>query len=311
MQVIFCVFLCVGFASGGFIDNIRCFFGGNCEPEPEPEWNGLRVKFGLNPFTNFKHQPRTVEEALSEGWTKISDCDVTAQWRGNRYVKDDDFSVILLFDVKGYIAGVQTSFLDNQASGLPTALDRPPFVQDGDRFLDNQASGFPAALDRPPFVQDGDRVTLSAYFVDPSIICTTGRNASQFSTQGTGTALYLQNSTDPESSTLIPSSEGELENTTLWNNKKCFYTMGNHYWYNTSLDMDCDALFPAFLLYNDGVLNAFGWALMTDVEADNYEHPPAISFGRFFNTVPNCLQEIGTVTTQHIYLTDSVTKNRC
>jgi charged multivesicular body protein 7 len=37
--------------------------------------------------------------------------------------------------------------------------------------------------------------------------------------------------------------------------------------------MNCDDMFPAFLLYNGGKLNAFGWATMGDFPGDRYEHP--------------------------------------
>ena len=34
---------------------------------------------------------------------------VNAKWRGARYVKGGDYSLTLLYDVNGYIAGIQSS----------------------------------------------------------------------------------------------------------------------------------------------------------------------------------------------------------
>ena len=43
--------------------------------------------------------------------------------------------------------------------------------------------------------------------------------------------------------------------------------------------MSCDDFFPAFLLYNGGKLNAFGWATLGYYESDRYEHPPTFVLG--------------------------------
>ena len=54
---------------------------------------------------------------------------------------------------------------------------------------------------------------------------------------------------------------------------------GVHYWYNTSQDMSCNDFYPMFLLYNDGVLNAFGWAFGMNLESsERFEHPPESSY---------------------------------
>ena len=39
----------------------------------------------------------------------------------------------MLFDVNGYIAGIQSSFKDNQTNGYPPSNQRPPFAYDGKR----------------------------------------------------------------------------------------------------------------------------------------------------------------------------------
>ena len=43
--------------------------------------------------------------------------------------------------------------------------------------------------------------------------------------------------------------------------------------------MSCDDFYPAFLLYNGGKLNAFGWVTMGDFQSERYEHPPSWVLG--------------------------------
>merc|ERR1712142_1139739 len=76
------------------------------------EWNGLRVHFGINPFSsdNFDGLPRTVAEALNYGWKLDSTrgCGKPGSYfNGNRYIKDSDPGAMVLMDKNGYIAGIQ------------------------------------------------------------------------------------------------------------------------------------------------------------------------------------------------------------
>jgi hypothetical protein len=86
-------------------------------------------------------------------------------------------------------------------------------------------------------------------------------------------------------SSLIHISEYEYK---FVNTNMFFYYMykqllhsGLHYWYDLSKNMDCDNLYPVFLLYNGGVLNGFGWALGMDLKdySPRIEHPPQSSYG--------------------------------
>lgn len=65
------------------------------------------------------------------------------------------------------------------------------------------------------------------------------------------------------------------------------YTTGVHYWYNITESMNCDNFFPAFLLYNGGRLNAFGWAMVIEQSSKRFEHPPHSSFSVLSNTTHN------------------------
>jgi len=256
------------------------------------KWDGLSVTFGLNPLSSqyFSSLPRTEASAKSSGWTKISDCDTSSKFRGVRYVKDNDYAVVLLFDAQGHIAGQQAGVA---VSELPTSYTFPPTQQRGQMFqLDN------------------GRYFLTAYYTDPSTICSAGRSNAQFSTEGTGNGLWLQNSSNPEHSTKQPAREPSLAGT-KWTHGKCFPAMGQHYWYNTAADMSCEDFQPVFLLYNEGVLNAFGWAMGLGQSSPRYEHPTPSVFSGFMDPVPKCLSDYPALSTMHIYLTKHPSLDLC
>nr|KAG5714272.1 hypothetical protein BaRGS_018489 [Batillaria attramentaria] len=216
--------------------------------------------------------PRTEDAALSEASSKF---------QGRRYVKDNDHAVILLYDVNGYIAGIQCGI---SKSGLP--------------------SGFPGSKFQSSALQDdGVFLTLTAYFSDPSIICTSGRSDADYQRQGTGRNLYIQTGSDPVANSVrIPHREEELQGTP-WTLGRCFLAMGNHYWYNATADMNCEDFFPVFLLFNGGRLNAFGWALGLPQTSSRFEHPTGSALSYFFKEVPQCLYDIPELSTMHVYLT--------
>ena len=126
-------------------------------------------------------------------------------WRGQRYVRVDylgqrDFAAILLFDINGYIAGLQSSFPQNESSWFPK----------GD-------------VQRQSVLPDGDRFTATAYFVDPSTICSTGRSYEDFLASGTGTDLYFQMSAVPEDSVRISHKQVKYEAYKGWGVRHIVY----------------------------------------------------------------------------------------
>lgn len=57
-------------------------------------------------------------------------------------------------------------------------------------------------------------------------ICTAGRTANQFASEGTGTMLAIQNGPTPSSLMRIPMREDHVLNGTNFKQGKCFYAMG-------------------------------------------------------------------------------------
>ncbi|XP_052770807.1 uncharacterized protein LOC128210499 [Mya arenaria] len=210
---------------------------------------------------------------------------------GERFWKDNDLGVILLFDVNGIIAGIQSAF---------------------DKNTNPNQNNYPAPqMQNHPLVEEGGNYHSTAYFIPSDTICTTGRTSAEFHQIGTGRGLWIQNGTDPSSTAMIPTTIEEAR-ASEWTEGECFISMGKHFWYKLSKDMDCNDFFPMFLLYNGGVLNGFGWGYLINIEASKrLEHPPPSTYPQFMKEVPTCLGTAGTLTTLHIYLTDSIIADTC
>ncbi|XP_028400184.1 uncharacterized protein LOC114523458 [Dendronephthya gigantea] len=235
----------------------------------KPEWDRFSAT-----FLKYKDLPMNVADAKKGGWTLTRSCQEDAYFRGNRYVLNNDHSVMLLFDSKGKIAGIQ--------NGIQKSSATQNFYT------------------KPHWVEDGSLLVITAYFVDPKVICAGGREESKY----LGDSLFIQNGASPSSLMEIPLKEDVVEKKTKWVKGKCVYGMGQHYWYDISNEMSCDDFFPAFLLYNGGKLNAFGWVTMGNFKSERYEHPPSWVLGGFFqdDTMPSCVSKIPELSTIHIYL---------
>lgn len=251
-----------------------------------PEWNGLRVTWSLNPFNSwgFDSVPRDLSGKLGDYQLKDDQCKAAnAKFLGQRYQYKQDPAMSLLYDTKGIIAGIQTS--------IPKTKLTPS-----------------AYLANHQYVDDGDYWTLTAYFVDPSTICTGGRSQEQLKKEGTGTGLWLQTGPDPlKDNFQVPLTEEEVKKTN-WKFGHCFWTMGNHYWYNVTKEMDCGHFVPNCLMYNKGKLTAFCFSANADLTSPRYEHPTAEVSKKFIDPVPDCFFSDPTfkkLSTMHVYLIDS------
>ncbi|XP_074660042.1 uncharacterized protein LOC141912629 [Tubulanus polymorphus] len=278
------LFVIVGLVAGsnGF------FFG-----HRNPDWDNLKVTWGINPLTSFKSQPRTIDDAKSEGYTTTDGdaCKSDGAYRGVRYIMNGDPALMLLFDKNGFIAGIQ--------SGVPKNSD-PVFPSPQLKF-------------KGMLVEESDKYTQTFYFTHPDTICSTGRTRADYDRDGTGKTLFMQMGPNPSTDLKqIPYLQADMDKT-QWTKGKCFISMGMHYWYDISTDMNCDNFLPAFILYNKGRLNGFGFAFNTDIKSSRYEHPSSLVFGRFLKPVPQCLYDRAKngFTTMHVYLDSWPQLNMC
>ncbi|CAB4069777.1 unnamed protein product [Lepeophtheirus salmonis] len=197
-------------------------------------------------------------------------------------------NIVFIYDVNGYIAGIQ-SIVDQAA-------------------WDNGYVNFHnKSMYQPSTINGKDVFLTTAYFVDPQIICSTGRTRYQYKTQGTGYTLIFQNGEDISQKNLmeIPLIEENLKDSDFWNEHLCFINMGKHY-FNLHYDPEesCGNLFPVQLIYEEGFLHGFVWQHFGTLPGDFWEHPPALAISKIIKDPPTyILDAIGTVglSTMHIY----------
>jgi len=284
----------------------------------DPLWNGLETTFSLDgilswvPFyksTGYSPVPRTQAEAVSDDWVSLMatpTCENGGLFNGFRYIEmvdnSRDFSVAALYDINGVIAGIQMNILVSQAKAANNTYQFDQISM----FLKNS-------------IDSQDVYTLTAYFVDPATICTTGRLATDLTISGTGNVLYFQNG--PDATTLI---QAPMDRPTAlsegWSDNKCFVGMGVHNWYRqeefqTTIG-PCDFLRPVFLLYTKtNQLLGFGFQHVGKSVAPRFEHPPPAVVKLIVGPlVSPCLMEkaggIG-VTTMHVFLISNPASQTC
>jgi len=209
----------------------------------------------------------------------VTACGTNALWPGNMYIYEGDVSVGLIYDSAGNLAGYQAG-----VAASVTSPNIPPF-----QFVVN------AAL--------GNYYALTFYFVDPQTICKAHLTKRKF--KGMGDRLVMQNGKNGSDLISFPLKESEVK--APWVQGQCFYTMGQHYWYNISANMDCNYFYPVFLMYNKGVLNAFGPDCSAGLNSTRWEHPTASELGWFFKeaTLPQCLLTQPALSTMHVYMTSA------
>jgi len=235
-------------------------------------WDSLRAT-----WLKFTSLPITESDAQYYGWNQIIKCG-DSRFQGNVYQLNGDVGVQLLFDSAGNLAGLQSGSMD-----APTVPNQK-FYQ----VINNGTTKY---------------WVITAYFEDPSNICS---QKGSRKTNAIGDRVWVQYNDNDYLQ--LPLSESNATSAG-WVKGKCFVSMGEHYWYNISNDLDCNYMNPIFLLYNGGVLDAFGFNFMGPYQnSPRYEHPSADNVKLFFQpeTLPSCLIDGRPISTLHIYFTNPI-----
>merc|ERR1712055_522239 len=247
------------------------------------KWPALKTTFSINPFGGFNSQPRTASEAEAAGWLLISACD--EKFLGHRYANPADFSIVLIFDDAGYIAGIQSVLLLS-LNNDPSLTTNPAYQLDW--WYGHQEAYF-----------------TTAYFVDPTIICGGGRSSDEWESQGTGDRLMVQVGETPDSLLNIPISQEAADMEPEWHGHYCFLGMGDHFiQYNYQPDQDCTSVLPLQILFSEGVINGFVWQHYANLPGDQWEHPDAMAISMIIDRPPSCILELVNIpglSTMHHY----------
>ena len=135
-------------------------------PAQAQSWPALKTTFG-----SLWDQPRTQAEAESSGWRLLGSC--SDKFLGERYGHPDDNSIIIIFDVAGFIAGSQSVVPVDKVDSSLVDMTRMAAYQ-----LDTW-------FDVPAYL-------TTVYFTDTNVICNGGRSQEQFDSEGTGDRLIVQ-----------------------------------------------------------------------------------------------------------------------
>ena len=114
---------------------------------------------------------------------------------GDRWARSlFDNDIVLIMDGNGFIAGMQSAVpLDKTADEAFYDFSQVSYYQEGDFF-------------------GNDVYYVTAYFVDPAIICNGGRTQAQFDAEGTGNRLAFQNGPNIGTLLEVPLEEDDMSN---------------------------------------------------------------------------------------------------
>jgi len=249
------------------------------------KWDALRVTWNINPLKGFDYMPRQLSE--NKDFEFKDDLCATGNGKliGQRYWNKQDPTVQLLFDKNGFIAGIQSTVPKSKFTPFEYLKDKS-------------------------YIDDGDYWTLTAYLIDPSLICGAGRTKEEFEKSGTGTGLWIQMGPNAVTDSYhVPDLEKDIKGS-IWGSGKCFPTMGQHYWFNVTKNMGSDKFVPNCLLYTSGKLNAFCFATNGNFNSTRYDypHPKNTDIAHFLNPLPDFFltdPAYAVSSTIHIYFSKS------
>jgi charged multivesicular body protein 7 len=262
-------------------------------------WDGLRVTWGPSVGNGFYDPlPRLVNDAVKEGWLPVGGgCENGGRFAGHRYRLGNDTSLNLLFDKNGIIAGIQALLPKSEVMNPENdyRYDLVPMFQ-------NET------------ISGAEYVVLTAYFVQPQTICSTGRTLFDFMEQGTGTGVYFQNGESPTGTPTIdvPSMRADAS-AVGWTNCECFPGMGLHNFFEVEkwAATNCTTLQPTQATFNlDEELTGFVFQIQgPHLTSTRYETPPNEALYAIIGVdrIPQCVVDSNTrfgSSTMHIYFID-------
>jgi len=257
-------------------------------------WDGLRVTWGPAPVEGFfTKMPRTAIDAVEQGWESISTtCANFGNYAGFRYKLPTDDNINLLFDRNGIIAGIQ-ALLPHDEIMHPDN----PFQYSLVPMFQNET------------VNGRLFVVLTAYFVPPESICSTGRTVFDLIDQGTGTGLWFQNGQSPNAQIDVPlmrSDASELG----WTDCECFPGMGLHNFFEVDKwqETNCDRVQPTQATFNlDEEMTGFVFQIFGPTNSTRFETPPNEALYAIIgpSRIPQCIIDGNTLygsSTIHVYM---------
>ncbi|XP_075983017.1 uncharacterized protein LOC142981189 [Anticarsia gemmatalis] len=262
---------------------------------------GFKVRFDLNPFSigrsSFMDMPTTLSEATTKGWEEVNKPTLP-----NGYdvlvlmCRKNDYTLCMLYDDTGYIAGLQIAFDPAKFKGA---------------IYDWTVSGFTTWPVNVNGVTINYQATHQLYIsaetlaLHPSVRLAT-RDDKVILQDG---QLYLKGFNGALLN--VSTNIADLKTSSDYTKQACLLGMGNHYYYKMTTDLVCSAetistWFP--LEYNDQLVGV-GFMLPGKYTIERgqlqpFEDPNRAAIKMIVPTGPECLWNYGSnpgVTTMHTY----------
>ncbi|KAH7937430.1 hypothetical protein HPB49_012187 [Dermacentor silvarum] len=239
------------------------------EPSGSASSEKSEVTWGMRNWkaSAFAQMPLTAKQAEEMGFVQLnSQCAGT--FYGFRFMKDNDPSVVLLYDVNGVISGLQSGFHVENSRMHP----RAGYIMDT--------------------VAGRDIQFLTVYFLPPELICARGRSLRELEEEGVGSNVYLQRETEALSRLVsAPRYDDDLRNS-LWVREACYPGMGRHYFWNITEDMACEHLFPVYVTFFRGEIVSFGFLhSLAPPSSGRFERVIKENIGTYLHRPPKCLEK--------------------
>ncbi|XP_075983108.1 uncharacterized protein LOC142981233 isoform X2 [Anticarsia gemmatalis] len=260
----------------------------------------LKVRFDVNPFgigtTSFMEMPQSTSAAEGRGWEVVmkptlpSGYDVLVLM-----CPENDYTLCMLYDDTGYIAGLQIAFDSSKYSS----------------YYDIDSQGFTEwVID----VNGKNKkfYTTQQYYISPETLNT--ETASRIASRDSKRLLQ-------DGNIFVTGFNGDLYNistrvkdftkNSIYTKQACIPWMGIHYYYNMSSSLPCqaDTMFPWFPLVYSNQLIGVGFVVFGKYTVDSgsrnyFENPGRLAAQLIVPRGPDCLYKLADspgLVTMHTY----------
>ncbi|XP_014288295.1 uncharacterized protein [Halyomorpha halys] len=250
------------------------------------KWDDLSVRFDLLKILGFHRVPTTTTDRKIKDYVKVQP-EEGFNLPVDIYCYPNDPRACFLYDRKGNIVGIQTSFLKKDVANVdPSDYDYQALLH---TYKETNFFEIPA-------------YSFRAYITNPEKLTEDGRVAN--GEIGDGLWVYIKGELIE-----IPRKMPEGDRFGDFYKQGCLRSMGKHFFYNVYKDLGtCKELFALFPLYEDGNLVGYGLATpgkgTAGKKRDWYEHPPKLALSIITPNRPKCLDNMVDkygLTSMHVY----------
>jgi hypothetical protein len=266
--------------------------------QPYEFWNDFRVTWGPSPAAAFHRMPRNTFDATIDGWTQRStDCVNGGRFSGFQWLNPSDSGVALLFDARGFAAGIQAMIPHSEllVPGSALQYDKVPMYQN------HTINGI-------------DYFVITAYFVNPNLICSPSQSDS--GNIGANSLVHFQNGASIEQFKTAPKNR-TVAISQGWTKNNCIQTMGYHNFFEVEKyqPKECSEMQPTFILYNKAEeMIGFGVTFIGNGTSPRFEHPTSGVIQVILGDAPQCIldqTDLVGFTTLHVFFTNAPWLTTC